>query len=100
MKKGVLKTYINVVEDIFVELRTIVKGMCELTKDFRIRVGVHQGTALSPCLFSVVMDENTMELQVKIPLCMMFDDDIVLVGEIRKKVNQKLDVWRLSLERN
>jgi len=37
--------------------------MCEETEDFRVRVGVKQGSALSPYLFSVVTDEVTNEIQ-------------------------------------
>jgi len=39
--------------------------MCEETKKFRVRVGVHQGFALNPYLFSVVMNEVTKEIQRK-----------------------------------
>jgi len=34
---------------------TSVKSMCGVTEYFNIGVGVHQGSALSPYLFSVVM---------------------------------------------
>jgi len=35
VRKGVLKTYVNVVEDIYKKNCTSVKNMCEETKDFR-----------------------------------------------------------------
>jgi len=50
-------------------------------------------------LFSVVIDKVTKEIKVlEILLCMMFSDDIILVGENREEVNQRLDFWRLALE--
>jgi len=49
-------------------------------------------------LFSVVMDEVTKEIQSEIPWCIMFADDIVLVGKNLKEVNNRLDEWRLALE--
>jgi hypothetical protein len=51
------------------------------TNDFPINVGLHQGSALSPYLFSLVMDEVTRDIQGGIPWCMLFADDVVLVDE-------------------
>jgi len=41
MRKGVLKTYINVVEDMYEGSYTSVKSIFEETENFRVRVGVH-----------------------------------------------------------
>jgi len=56
MRKGILKTYINAVEDKYEEACANIQSMCGETEGFRVKVGVHQGSALSPYLFSVVMD--------------------------------------------
>ena len=64
------------------------------TDDFTIRIGLHQGLALSPYLFALVMDEVTRDIQGDIPWCMLFADDVVLVDESRTGVNQKLELWR------
>jgi hypothetical protein len=37
------------------------------TDDFRINIGLHQGSALSPYLFALVMDEITRDIQGGIP---------------------------------
>jgi len=62
MRKRAPKTYINVVEDLYEGSSTSIESMCEETEDFRVRVGVHQGFALNPYLFFVVMDEVTKEI--------------------------------------
>jgi len=52
---------------------------CEgITSDFSITIGLHQGSALSPLLFAIMMDELTRVIQDEIPYCMLFSDDIVL----------------------
>ncbi|GJN20677.1 hypothetical protein PR202_gb08080 [Eleusine coracana subsp. coracana] len=57
-----------------------------------------QGSALSPYLFALVMDEVTREIQSDVPWCMLFADDVVLVDESRDGVNRKLELWRHTLE--
>ena len=77
---------------------TSIKTIGGTTKEFPITIGLHQGSALSPYLFTLVMDELTRHIQEDIPWCMLFADDIVLVDETREGVNRKLELWRDTLE--
>jgi Reverse transcriptase (RNA-dependent DNA polymerase) len=53
---------------------------------------------LSPYIFTLVMDEITKDIQEDIPCCMLFVDDVMLIDESRIGVNQKLELWRQTLE--
>jgi hypothetical protein len=44
------------------------------------------------------MDEITRDIQGGVPWCMLFTDDVVLVDESRTGVDQKLELWRRTLE--
>jgi hypothetical protein len=44
------------------------------------------------------MDEVTRDIQGGIPWCMLFADDVVFVNGSRTGVNQKLELWRRTLE--
>ncbi|KAL6502171.1 hypothetical protein OROHE_024764 [Orobanche hederae] len=44
------------------------------------------------------MDELTRGIQTDVPWCMMFADDIVLIEETKVGVQQKLELWRDTLE--
>ncbi|PWZ30103.1 hypothetical protein Zm00014a_011606 [Zea mays] len=68
------------------------------THVFMINIGLHQGLALSPYLFALVIYEVTRDIQGDIPWCMLFADDVVLVDESRDGVNRKLELWRQTLE--
>ena len=71
-----------------------VRTYRDITSDFSIIIGLHQGSALSPFLFAIVINELTRALQDEIPWCMLFADDIVLVDETSAGVNAKLELWR------
>nr|XP_033510640.1 uncharacterized protein LOC117275475 [Nicotiana tomentosiformis] len=61
-------------------------------------MGLHQGSALSPFLFSLAMNALTSHIEGEVPLCMLFADDIVLIDETRGGVNERPEVWRQTLE--
>ena len=77
---------------------TSVRTNFSNTNYFPIKIGLHQGSALSPYLFALVMDEVTRNIQGDIPWCMLFADDVVLVDESQAGVNRKLELWRQTLE--
>ncbi|XP_070046795.1 uncharacterized protein [Nicotiana tomentosiformis] len=61
-------------------------------------MGLHQGSALSLFLFALAIDALTRQIQVEVPWCMLFVDVIVLIDETRCGVNERLEVWRKTLE--
>ena len=69
------------------------------TESFKVKVGLHQGSALSPFLFAVIMDRLTDEVRRKSPWTMLFADDIVICKETREEVERRLECWRYALER-
>ena len=48
---------------------------------FNVEVGLHQGSALSPYLFLILMDVLTERVRKEAPESMLFADDIVLCGD-------------------
>ena len=68
-------------------------------ESFKVKVGLHHGSALSPFLFAVIMDRLTNEVRIEPPWTMLFADDIVICEETRKEVEWKLESWRYALER-
>jgi hypothetical protein len=46
----------------------------------------------------MVMDEVTRDIQGGIPWCILFADDVIFVDKSRTGVDQKLELWRRTLE--
>lgn len=65
--------------------------MCALTDGFKVEVGLHQGSALSPFLFAMVMDRMTDEVRQKSQWTMMFIDDNMVCSESRKEDEGNLE---------
>ena len=59
MKKGVLNKYIDIIKDMYDGVMTNVRPCRGITSDFSIIIELHQGCALSPFLFVIVMGELT-----------------------------------------
>ena len=74
---------------------------CDSESDiFSIKIELHQRSALSPYIFTLVIDEITKDIQGDIPWCMLFADDVMLIDENKIGVNQKLELWRhFTIER-
>ena len=72
---------------------------CGTTEAVRIEVGLHQGSALSPFLFIVIMDTITEEIKEAPPSrAMLFADDLVLCDKQSQGVEERLGKWRDHLE--
>ena len=70
-----------------------------LTEEFKVGVGLHQGSALSPFFFAIIMDKLTENIRKDAPWDMLFADDIVLFRQNHRDLKDDLEIWRNALER-
>ena len=61
-------------------------------EDFKVTVGLHQGSALSPLLFAIMKDCLTKEIQGEAPWDMLFANDVVINAERENRRQSK--GWR------
>ncbi|KAK3555452.1 hypothetical protein QTP86_016099 [Hemibagrus guttatus] len=86
----------GVCQELYERSRTVVRCAVHQTEEFKGEVGLHQGSALSPFLFAMVMDQLSEEVRQESPWTMMFADDIVICSESREQVEENLERWRFT----
>ncbi|GJY29823.1 retrovirus-related pol polyprotein LINE-1 [Tanacetum coccineum] len=96
--KGTPMKYIKVIQDMYEGARTCVRTPTGNSEYFPVDVGLHQGSAISPYLFALILDELSRGIQESIPWCLIFADDIVLVSDTPDGLNGRLEQWREMLE--
>ena len=67
-KYKVPSKYVTLMKDMYNNVVTSVRTNNCNTDYFLIKIGLHQGSALSPYLFALVMDKVTRNIQGDIPL--------------------------------
>ena len=95
---GVPECYVVSIQDMYKGARTSVRSAAGLTEDFEVRVSLHQGSALSPFLFAIIMDVLTKDVRKEAPWDMMFVDDVVLCREDKEELKVSLERWRKVFE--
>ena len=90
---------VQLVQDVYEGSETVVRCAGGTTESFKVKVGLHQGSALSPFLFAVIMDRLTDEVRKEPPWTMLFADDIVICEETKEEVEWRLEFWKYALER-
>ena len=89
---------VNQVMALYVGTTSRVRTGAGMTEKFEIGVGVHQGSALSPLLFILIMQEATRNLRNGEVMELLYADDLVIMAEERDDVVERFNRWKENLE--
>ena len=78
--------------------KTAVAVDGELSSSFSVKIGVHQGSALSSFLFIMVMDVLTEDVRDGSLMKLLHANDLVLCGESLNEVVDKSGRWKNAVE--
>jgi len=71
--------------------KTAVRTVCGNSECYEVKVGMHQGLALSLLLFVIVIKAKSREFRVALPRELLYADVIVVIAETENdliKVNE------------
>jgi len=78
--------------------KTVVRTVYGDSKGFEVKVGMHQGSALSPLLFVIVMEAISTEFRVALPWELLYADDLAVIAETEKELIKRLNEWEHNME--
>ena len=68
------------------------------SRAFNVKVGVHQGSVLSPLLFIIVLEALSREFREGLPRELLYADDLVLIAE-SKELLLEVRKWKEGMEK-
>ena len=61
-------------------------------------MGMHQGSALSPLLFLIVMEAISREFRVALPWELLHADDLAVIAGTEEELIKRLNDWKDNVE--
>ena len=74
--------------------KKVVRTVYGDSKGFEVKVGMHQGSALSPLLFVIVMEAISREFRVSLPWELLYADDLAVIAETEEELINGLNDWK------
>ena len=96
-KLGVDEWLIRTVMALYTEACTIVRTDAGLSESFEVKVGLHQGSVLSPLLFAAVVDVVSSEARSGLPSELLYADDLLIMAPTMEQLGRRVADWRASL---
>lgn len=97
--KGVEEWLVAAVMQMYEGAKTRVRVGSALSDEFEVKVGVHQGSVLSPFLFAIVMDVVCGSAMEGLVFEILYADDLVLMAESMEELQAKFNKWKEAIEK-
>ena len=70
----------------------------DVSEEFEVKVGVHQGSIFSPLLFIIVLEALSCEFHSWVPWEDLYADDLVIIAESLEECVRRLLTWKEAME--
>ena len=96
--KKVEERLVRVIMEMYEGAKTRVRVANGLSDEFEVKVGVHQGSVLSPFLFNIVMDVVCGNVMEGLLFEILYADDLVLMATSMQELSDKFTKWKQAIE--
>ena len=90
-KSGIVEKHVQLIQDMYEGSQTVMRCAEGTTESFKVKVGLHQGSALILFLFFLITNRLTDEVRRGPPWTMLFADTIAICEETRLEVERRLE---------
>ena len=98
-KLGVEEWIVQLVQGMYANARSHVRVGEGFSEEFEVKVGVHQGSVLSPLLFIIVLEALSREFRSGVPWEDLYADDLVIIAESLEECVRRLLTWKETMEK-
>lgn len=95
---GVDEWLVSVIKAMYANVTTMVKQNGRVSNGFQVKVGVHQGSVLSPLLFIIVLEALSRTFRQGLPMELLYADDLVLMADTEELLIEMIKKWKTGLE--
>ena len=93
-QSGVEEWIVKVIQSMYEGVTTSVKLGAGESEEFAVKVGVHQGSVLSPLLFILVLEALSRKFRVGLPWELFYADDLALIADSEVELLAKIGRWK------
>ena len=96
---GVEEWAVRAVQNMYSNARSRVRVNGQYSDEFNVRVGVHQGSVLSPLLFILVLEALSRKFPDRgAPWELLYADDLCVSADTKEKCIERLRLWKEEME--
>ena len=89
---------VRAIQGMYHNARSRVRVNGQLSEEFKVQVGVHQGSVLSPLLFIIVLEALSRNISSDTTVAeLLYADDLVIVADSQEECVARLIDWKAGL---
>ena len=89
----------RLVQEMYANGRSQVRVGEGFSKEFEVKVGVHQGSVLSPLPFIILLEALSREFRAGVPCEDLYADDLVIIADSLEECVRRLLIWKEAMEK-
>ena len=99
-KRNIPEGYIRLVQYMYLGATTRVKSKRGISEQFEVGIGLHQGSALSPFLFIMLVDTISQDVRTELPWELLYAYVLAISGITSTDTQNRLESWQKVLTDN